>query len=242
MKYWRYETSEDLATTFGERLKHFPREPDILVYLLRSAAALCMRGWLAIYHRYEITGAENLPTEGSFVLVANHSSHLDALCLVSSLPLRKLHRVFPAAAEDYFFKSVPRTWFAAVVINALPFGRQVHVRQSMHLCEKLLATPGNVLVIFPEGTRTINGEMGRFKPGIGALLAGCKVPVLPCHLEGAFSAWSRHHVLPRPRKLRLVIGPQRDFDHLTPGKETSAAIAAELQQAVQQLATCHESE
>jgi len=64
-----------------------------------------------------LTGRENLPAAESFVLVANHSSHLDALCLVSALPLRKLHRVFPAAAADYFFKSLPRIWIAAAVVN-----------------------------------------------------------------------------------------------------------------------------
>ncbi|MES2920972.1 MAG: lysophospholipid acyltransferase family protein [Verrucomicrobiota bacterium] len=240
MKHWRYDTAEDLERPMIERLKHFPREPDILIYLLRSFAAVCMRAWLRLYHRFEITGLENLPASGSFVLVANHSSHLDAPCLVSALPLRKLHRVFPAAAADYFFQSVPRIWFASVVINALPFSRQVNVRQSMCLCEKIIENPDNVLVIFPEGTRTADGEMGRFKPGIGALLAGRKVTVLPCHLEGAYAAWSRHHLVPRPGKLELVIGPPRTYDHLHPGKESSMAIAAELHDAVQQLAARHD--
>jgi 1-acyl-sn-glycerol-3-phosphate acyltransferase len=240
MKHWRYETAEDLEQPMIERLRNFPREPDISVYLLRSFAAVCLRVWLRLYHRLEITGRENLPSGGSFVMVANHSSHLDALCLVSALPLRKLHRVFPAAAEDYFFRNVSRTWFAAVVINALPFSRQMHVRQSICLCEKLIETPGNVLVIFPEGTRTSSGEMGAFKPGIGALLAGRKVPVLPCHLEGAYAAWSRHHSIPRPKKLKLVIGQPRTFEHLTPGKESSLTIAMDLQKAVQELASHHE--
>lgn len=236
MKHWRYDTAEDLEQPMIERLKNFPREPDILVYLTRTLAAIGMRAWLRLYHRFEISGLEHLPASGSFVLVANHSSHLDALCLVSALPLRKLHRVFPAAAADYFFQSVPRIWFAAVVVNALPFRRQVNVRQSMCLCEKIIENPDNVLVIFPEGTRTATGEMGRFKPGIGALLAGRKVAVLPCHLEGAYTSWNRHHFIPRPGKLKLVIGPPRDYEHLQPGKDSSLTIAAELQLAVQQLA------
>ena len=235
MKHWRYDTAEDLEQPMIERLKNFPREPDILVYLTRTIAAVGMRVWLRLYHRFEISGLEHLPSSGSFVLVANHSSHLDALCLVSALPLRKLHRVFPAAAADYFFQSVPRIWFAAVVVNALPFRRQTNVRQSMCLCEKIIENPDNVLVIFPEGTRTTTGEMGRFKPGIGALLAGRKVAVLPCFLEGAYTSWSRHHFIPRPGKLKLVIGPPRNYAHLSPGKESSLTIATELQLAVQQL-------
>ena len=240
MKHWRYDTAEDLEQSMIERLKQFPREPDILVYMIRSFAAVCMRAWLRIYHRYEISGLENLPSGGSFVMVANHSSHLDAPCLISALPLRKLHHVFPAAAADYFFQNVPRIWFAAVVVNSLPFGRTVRVRQSLCLCEKLIENPDNVLIIFPEGTRTATGELGHFRPGIGALLAGCKVPVLPCYLDGAYAAWNRHQHIPRPKKLKLVIGPPRIFDQLTPGKESSAALAVELQQAVQELATHHE--
>ncbi len=107
MKHWRYDTAEDLEQPMIERLKNFPREPDILVYLLRSFAAVSMRAWLRLYHRLEITGLENLPASGSFVLVANHSSHLDAPYLVSALPLRKLHRVFPTAAADYFPETHP---------------------------------------------------------------------------------------------------------------------------------------
>src|SRR5436309_12525835 len=178
MKKWCYDSARDLDQTLVERLRRFPREPDMLVYGLRSLMALIIRGWLRAYHRFEIVGLENLHDNGSFVMVANHASHLDALCLLAALPLSKLHRAFPAAAADYFFESVPRVWIAAVVVNALPFARQSHVRQSLPLCHALLANPGNVLILFPEGTRSTTGELGRFKPGIGALLAGCDVPVV----------------------------------------------------------------
>src|SRR5215475_9816407 len=105
-----------------ERLQRFPREPDMLVYGFRALTAFMMRGWLRLYHRLEVQGRENLPTERSYVLVANHCSHLDTICLLSALPLGKLHRAFPAAAQDYFFVSVPRLALAAVVVNGLPFG------------------------------------------------------------------------------------------------------------------------
>src|SRR5438093_13197626 len=143
---WRYEPAPDLDQPLAERLRRFPRQPDLTVYGLRSLAALLLRGWLRLYHRLEITGREHLPAHGSFVLVANHTSHLDTLCLLAALPLRKLHRAFPAAAQDYFFVSVPRLAVAAVVVNALPFSRRVHVRQSLDLCRSLVSNPGNILI------------------------------------------------------------------------------------------------
>ena len=235
MKKWRYDSARDLDQTLVERLRRFPREPDMLVYGLRSLVALIIRGWLRAYHRFEIVGLENLRDNGSFVMVANHSSHLDALCLLAAVPLRKLHRTFPAAAADYFFKSVPRVWVAAVVVNALPFARQLHVRQSLSICCELLSNPGNILIIFPEGTRSTTGETQDFKSGIGALVAGRNVSVFPCYLDGAFDAWPKGSRFPRPRKVRLIVGSPRNYVARAAEKTNICAIAAELRDAVKEL-------
>jgi len=240
VKPWVYESAEDLDRGMVERLRRFPREPDMLVYGMRSLAALALRAWLRTYHRLAIHGREHLPKEKSFALVANHTSHLDTLCLLAALPLRKLHRAFPAAAADYFFESVPRIWIAAVVVNALPFGRQVQVRQSLAMCQHLLENPGNVLIIFPEGTRSATGSMGRFKPGIGALVAGRDIPVLPCYLSGGFKAWPKGKVFPQPKKLQLTIGEARNFATIAPGKESANAIAAELEKAIKEMEAKHD--
>jgi 1-acyl-sn-glycerol-3-phosphate acyltransferase len=232
---WQYEPATDLDQSFIERLRRFPREPDLSVYAFRSAAALLLRGWLRVYHRLEITGREHLPLDRSFVMVANHASHLDTLCLLSALPLPKLHRAFPAAAQDYFFESVPRLAIAAVVVNALPFGRQKNVRHSLDITRHLLANPGNILILFPEGTRTTTGQLNPFKPGIGLLVAGTDLPVVPCHLDGCFRAWPKGKSLPLPRKLRLRIGAPRTYAGTSPSKEAAESISADLQRAVTEL-------
>jgi len=235
MKKWHYDSASDLDQTLVERLRRFPREPDMLVYGVRSLAALLIRAWLRAYHRFEIIGHEHLRTNRSFVVVANHCSHLDTLCLLAALPLRKLHRAFPAAAADYFFQSVPRIWIAAVVVNALPFSRQTHVRQSLSICRELLANPGNVLIIFPEGTRSQTGETRDFKSGIGALVAGRDVNVFPCYLQGAFGAWPKGRRLPRPGKVRLIVGAPRNYQAHGSEKSDVCAIASELCDAVKEL-------
>jgi 1-acyl-sn-glycerol-3-phosphate acyltransferase len=239
MKRWQYEPAADLDQSLTERLRNFPRQPDMLVYGLRSLVALIIRGLLRTWCRFEIIGEEHLRNNRSFVLVANHSSHLDAVCLLAGLPLRRLHRAFPAAAADYFFKSVPRTWIATIIVNALPFARQTQVRHSLAICRELLANAGNVLIIFPEGTRSKTGEIQDFKPGIGALVAGRDVLVLPCYLDGAFRAWPKGKRIPRPRKVRLIIGAPRNYAAMPSDKTGSAVVASELRAAVQQLAQKH---
>jgi 1-acyl-sn-glycerol-3-phosphate acyltransferase len=235
MKTSDYDSACDIDQSLVDRLRRFPREPDMLVYGVRALIALIIRAWLRVYHRFEIIGHENLRTNRSLVIVANHSSHLDTLCLLAALPLRKLHRAFPAAAADYFFQSVPRTFIAAVVTNALPFARRVRVRRSLSLCSELLSDPGNILIIFPEGTRSKTGETREFKSGIGALVAGRDVAVLPCYLQGTFRAWPKGRHLPRPRKVRLVIGAPRSYSSRKANKIDICTIAAELHHAVKTL-------
>jgi 1-acyl-sn-glycerol-3-phosphate acyltransferase len=235
MKKWLYDSVRDVDQAPIDRLRQFPREPDMLVYGLRSLGALIIRGLLHIYNHFEIIGHQNLRTNRSLVIVANHCSHLDTLCLLAALPLRKLHRAFPAAASDYFFQSVPRLWAAAILVNALPFARQAGVRQSLSLCRELLAHPGTILIIFPEGTRSTTGEVGEFKSGIGALVAGRDVLVAPCFIDGSFQAWPKGKRFPHPRKVRLVIGTPRTYCERGTDKIDICMIAAELRDAVNEL-------
>jgi 1-acyl-sn-glycerol-3-phosphate acyltransferase len=214
------------------RWRRFPRETPPLQHAVRIILAITIRALLRVYCRFKIVGAENLPAgDESFILVANHTSHLDSVCLLAVLPLGRLHRAFPVAAEDYFFRSLRRGWFAAVAMNALPFGRRLRVREGLSVCAELLRKPGNVLIIFPEGTRSRSGDLQPFKPGIGALLAEQQVRVAPCYLDGAFRAWPKGQRFPRPRQVRLIIGHA-----MACREETPAKIAVELQRAVQKLA------
>ncbi len=235
MEAWKYEPIPKLDASFTEALRNFPREPEMLHYALRSFAALILRAWLGIYHRLEIDGRAHLPTSGSFVLVCNHTSHLDTLCLLAAVPLQKIHRTFPAAAADYFFSSLPRSAVSAILINALPFDRKLKGAESLSVCAELLKNAGNILIIFPEGTRTTTGKMGRFRSGIGRLVAGTDLAVVPCHLSGGTTAWPKGKLLPRPRKLRLKIDSPVDYRNSGSSAEDVVRICADLESRVRQL-------
>ena len=235
MTEWEYHPAPDIDETMSEHLRNFPRQPYMLMYAIRSLVAVLLRGWMRIYHRMRIDGREHLPESGSFVLVCNHTSHLDTLCLLSSVPLKKIHRTFPAAAADYFFSSLPRSAVSAILINALPFDRKVKGAESLTVCAELLKNEGNVLIIFPEGTRTTSGEMGRFRSGVGRLVVGTKLPVVPCFLDGAMKAWPKGKAFPRPHRLRLRIGTARTYVHLAKTSESVGEICRDLQDSVAEL-------
>jgi 1-acyl-sn-glycerol-3-phosphate acyltransferase len=235
MDDWHYQPTEDFGQAPIERLKNFPRHPDLGVYAVRWATNVVIRAILRLYNRLQIVGRENLPAEGSFVLVANHASHLDTAALMAALPLGKIHRAFPAAARDYFFTNLPKIAFSAVVMNALPFDRKENPRQSLDVSRQLLDTPGHVLILFPEGTRSLDGEIGRFKAGIGFLTAGTQHPVVPCYLDGTADAWPKGGWLPRPRRLKLTIGEPLCFADQTPTRDDAIRIADRLREAVVRL-------
>ena len=207
------------------------------ILLLRMMVAIVLRGWLKFAHRLSIDGIEHLPSEGSFILIANHASHLDTLCLQAIFPLRKLHRVFSAASATYFFCSQHR-WAAAVIVaNALPLHRRMHLRESLTDCRNLLAARGNVLILYPEGTRSTNGQMGPFRPGIGALVAGTPIPVIPCYLEGTGSALAKGRWFPRPFRIRLRIGEALAYPFIASDRASHQFVARDLEQAVRELST-----
>jgi len=232
MEQWHYDPTVDLDPSMIERLQGLLREPNPLVCGMRTLTAAGLRCWLRVYHQFTIIGRQNLPADRSFLLIANHASHLDTLCLLSALPIGRLHHAFPAAAKDYFCVSAPRALLAAVVVNALPFERHLAPWQSLSACAHLLQGPGSILIFFPEGTRSDGFEPGEFKPGVGLLAAGRDIPVVPCHLAGTHAALPKGAWCPRPRAVRLTIGAPRSYAHLPATKESARHISSELREAV----------
>src|ERR1041384_3013941 len=86
--------------SIGSRPAH--ANPAPFAFPARLTSAVAIRAALRAYFRFEIEGRERLPRNQSFVMVANHASHLDAVSLLSALPLSSLNQAYPVAARDYF--------------------------------------------------------------------------------------------------------------------------------------------
>ncbi len=232
---WNLKPARDHGLSFRERLRSVRREAG----LLEAGAQLIwwsfVRACLTVFHRLEIRGRDHVPRQPPFILVSNHASHLDAAVLASAVPFHLRIKVFPIAAGDTFFETPAVAAFSALVLNALPMWRRrcgPHVMQSLR--ERLLDEPCAYLV-FPEGTRTRTGAMGGFRPGVGMLVAGTSVPVVPCNIQGSFEALPPRGIFPRFKKVRLTIGAAQVFADVADDRPGWESIALRLEASVRSL-------
>lgn len=132
---------------------------------------------------------------GSCIVVANHSSHLDAPLLLGALPQRLVRRLAVGAAADYFFTTRLRRAAAILFFNAFEVHRSTAPGGRNGTCGRLLGD-GVPVLVFPEGTRSRTGEIGSFKPGTAALSIKQDVPCLPVAIVGAHAAMPPGRALP----------------------------------------------
>jgi 1-acyl-sn-glycerol-3-phosphate acyltransferase len=235
MDKWEYKPASDFGISWIQRLRRFPRSPDMTAWGLRAFAGAVLRLYLKLFHRLKIHGEEHLKQRESFAFVANHASHLDALCLMAALPWSHVQRTVPAAAADYWFQTIPGTVIAAGMLNALMMERKGNPRKSLVACRRVLEEPGNVLILFPEGRRSPNGELLPFKQGIGFLLAGTNHPVVPAYLSGTQRALPRGRLLPVPHPISLHVGAPRRYAHVPAEREGFEQVTGDLEMAIRSL-------
>ena len=152
----------------------------------------------------QIIGREKVSkTKGAFVVVANHSSHLDAPLILGSLPRNMSRYLAAGAAADYFFDVWWRRGLTALFFNAFPVDRSGnHPRR---VSAKELLQRGVPLLVFPEGTRSKDLKLHAFKPGAAGLASSVGVPVVPVALIGAGEAHPRGSSWPKPGRLPVGV-------------------------------------
>jgi 1-acyl-sn-glycerol-3-phosphate acyltransferase len=232
---WQFRPARDLGLPMAQRLRSQSREPGLFGVAAHAAWSLAVRCYLGAFHRLAVSGRDKLPAAPPFIMIANHASHLDALSLGAALPRWLSRRAFSLAAGEVFFGKLRTAGFAAIAVNALPVWRKRTTPADLALLRQRLVEDALVFILFPEGTRSRTGEMGRFRAGIGALVAGSAVPVVPCFLSGTHAAWSPDRRLPRPLPVSLRIGLPMTFP-ATPNNHAGwLAVAAACESAVRGL-------
>ena len=155
---------------------------------------------LRVFFGFRIHGREHIPQTGGVLFVCNHQSYLDPLINGASLCDRP-SRIF---ARGSLFKLLP---FRLLIrsLGAIPISGEASDKETMRLGLEELAA-GRTLLVYPEGSRTFDGAMQPFKPGIGVLLKRSRVVVVPVGIDGAFDAWPRKGPMRLFRKIETEIG------------------------------------
>jgi long-chain acyl-CoA synthetase len=167
---------------------------------LRSTQRALFEGWL----KPKILGRGNIPANSNFIVVANHSSHLD-FGLVGYALGKIGDDIRVLAAKDYFFNTPARRFLAGNFTSLMPFDRE---RAQLESLEDALAelAGGRSVLMFPEGTRSVGGEVQPFKSGAGFLAMRSRCDVLPVLIRGTHEVLGKGSLIPRRHPVEVRIG------------------------------------
>ena len=157
-----------------------------------------------------ITGRVHIPIRGPVIVSPNHQTYLDGFLVAAALPFHAFRRIFFVGAAEYF--ETPVMAWGAQAINIVPVDPDANLVNAMQAAATGLRL-GKVLMLFPEGERTIDGSVRTFRKGAVILASHLKAPVLPVALDGLFPLWPRGRAFQWRRILQL----RRDGVHLSFG-------------------------
>ena len=206
-------SATDRGAEVGDREEAVPLQVPAPV----AKAGKAMLGWAQrlAYQRLfdvEVEGRGNVPANTNFIIAANHTSHLD-MGLVKVAISDLAGDVVTLAAKDYFFDDPLRRVYFENFTNLLPMDRHGSLKKSLRLATESLRN-GDCLLVFPEGTRSRDGEMAPFKPAIGYLSLNERIDILPIYLDGTHAALPVGAAVPRQRTLRVRVGAAVSADRM----------------------------
>lgn len=165
---------------------------------------LFFRALFRIYFRWRVFNPENVPLKGPVILASNHASFLDPPLVGSGL-----QRGINYLARDTLFRfpligTLLRRW------NAVPVDREGGGAAGLRaILDRLLH--GGAIILFPEGTRCQDGQLGPARSGLGLTIIKSEAPVVPVRVFGTYEAFARHHSWPRPTRVIVKYGKPMDF-------------------------------
>lgn len=178
--------------------------------IVHRIAWLLVRLIATVYFRYRMHGAHHLPKDGPVLVIANHISLLDPPLV--GIGFRQRALTYMAKRELW---DLPLLKQFLDAIMAIPVARQAGEDRRTFMAAVRRLKAGEAVLIFPEGTRSRSGELQEFQAGAAAL--ACSVPgvrILPVRLHGTYAAMPPGKSMPRPRKIRVVVGESFAVDEI----------------------------
>lgn len=185
------------ATPLSPALRRMP--------LLYRHAWWSFRLFGRFYLRWRVVGAGQVPLEGPAILAANHVSYLDPP-LIGAAVGRPVHFL----ARSSLFRFPVFGWYIRQM-QAVPVDRDGGTGGAglKAVIDRLSA--GGAVILFPEGTRSRDGQLQPVRAGVGLMVLKSAAPVVPIRLFGLYEAYGRHRLFPRPGPITLAFGPPLDF-------------------------------
>ncbi len=173
-------------------------------------------------------GREHYPRHGGGLICSNHQSHLDPILVGMSAPRRLSYF---ARKTLFRFRLFARfiDWWDAIPVDREGLGLS-GIKESLKRLKR-----GEWLVMFPEGTRTRNGEVSTMKRGFATLARRGKVPIIPIGIDGAYDAWPRSQMLPSTGEIHIHVGQPISWESIQ--TMTDEELAREVESRIRE---CHQ--
>jgi 1-acyl-sn-glycerol-3-phosphate acyltransferase len=185
---------------------------------------------MRFYCPLKVNGLSNLPSGQPVIVCSNHCSHLDTAILMQGCGKRFKH-IAMLAAKDYFFKGKNKRSLSCYLMNLIALDRSATVsstRETLSECKRFLNDNNGMLIIYPEGTRSVTGEMGSFQKGAAYIALKLGVPILPAYIQGSFETFPKGVSLVRPGKCEVTFGAVITLNEINALQAKSATEKAEL--------------
>lgn len=164
------------------------------------------RPFLKSLFKFQVFGAENVPSTGGVLLMSNHASYIDPVFMGAAVD-RGLYYM----ARSTLFKPGLIEWLL-LNMNAFPVHLGVPDRRAIRRALQLLAD-GNLLLIFPEGTRSVDGTLGKARAGVGLIAYKTTAPVVPVFLSGTQKVLPKGGKMLKPAKITVSFGKLLDMEY-----------------------------
>ena len=165
------------------------------------------RMFFTCYCPLTVEGRDFLP-DRPFLLCSNHASHADSAVLMTASG-RSFRKFALLGAKDYFFRSSGVRWSVAPLMNVIPIERRPGPKAlaaCLTTCRRFLERTGGSLILYPEGTRSPDGEMREFKSGVAWFASELGVPLVPAYIEGTHRILPKGYSMPRCGRLTVRFG------------------------------------
>jgi len=184
------------------------------------------RALYATYFRWKVYNAERVPLSGPVILASNHASFIDPPLVGSGL-----RRDINYLARESLFRFPGIGWLLRQW-NSVPVDRDGGGAKGLKaILDRLLA--GGAIILFPEGTRTVDGKLQAARSGIGLIVIKSDAVVIPVRVFGTFEAYGRHMKVPTPKAVAVKYGQPMRFEKLrAEAKRCSKARLKEIYQEV----------